>query len=516
MSIPTESLRLPSGSLPQTGLSFAEWQPEVHPNLGNITEYMQGISRRTGIALDELKKPESLILLAAVGIVVGGTLFNEINLLNKGPFDVHFAFSYAKENVLPSFLWTSPPSELISMAAGRGADMLRNFDPAYIATLPPQEAREMANLALRFHGSQYLRWATVGVVALSQIVNMMNIGQRANETFRTNISSGKESLFSWWEKLSGQGSETIIRLAGQQSDVTEYDLANNYHIFPIYENPELITTLVRQVSQNYSRPVYWQVDTKKYGDPSSWNGLHITKENLVKARRGKKEYNVLILEADASVGEQALALAPESANDLDLQEVSQGFRMIEQLADRNKIHIDKTFRVLLTDPNQVVGSGEEGPYTLREQNEALHHADILIDAKNSLISEVAMWLQKTTPADSKTVIFQTSNDDYFKTISKVLSKLGYKVKKWSPNSPTSPNTPHLIYLDTTADTIETTRTLIRTGKVSSENCCPLLDRINGLEKLDELKRELEGEKGQSLSGICSAKIYSDLFRLVRS
>ena len=68
----------------------------------------------------------------------------------------------------------------------------------------------------------------------------------------------------------------------------------------------------------------------------------------------------MIVEADSSVGEEALALSQENNNDLNLAEVSLGFRMIERLAraqDAMKQH-DKIVRVLLADEsNQIISGG---------------------------------------------------------------------------------------------------------------------------------------------------------------
>lgn len=486
--------------------TFEQWQ-------NSSTRSLEAISRRTGIGLKELAKPESLLFFGAVGLVVGGTLAHEIGTLSKGPIDHDFALRYIKENILPSVIWLTPPNELIAMASGKTAEILRNFDPAYIASLPPDQMKEMANKALSIYGSQFFRWATVGVYAVSNIVNTINIGRDANKIFKEKVLLGKESLLTWWEKLSRGNTERIIRFSGKTSDVTEYDLDQNYHILPIFEDPPLVRDIINEHSKNGNVPLYWQVDSGKYSEPTHWEGFHVKRNWLTKTARGK---NVLIIEADASVGEQALALAPESADDLNLQEVTQGIRMIRQICSQDKIVPDKVFSVLLANSKQILGKGNTSNYTMRQQNDALHHADIILDAQAPLIQAIHKWIQGLPSSDEiKHVIFNTNNESYFDTVSAVLSKLGYQVLRWSPTEELPSNIPQLVYRDTTADTVETVRTLIDTQKVSSLLCCPLIDRVEGLNKFEEMKTEL-GEKAEGLTSVCSAKLYSDLFKLVRT
>ena len=87
------------------------------------------------------------------------------------------------------------------------------------------------------------------------------------------------------------------------------------------------------------------------------------------------------------MGEQALALGPESANDLGVQEASQCFDMLAQLAHAQGAlqSGDIVARVLLTDSNNVINTGGGHAYSHRERFDTQHDADILIDAKMPLV-----------------------------------------------------------------------------------------------------------------------------------
>ena len=92
------------------------------------------------------------------------------------------------------------------------------------------------------------------------------------------------------------------------------------------------------------------------------------------------------------MGEQALALGPESANDLGVQEASQCFDMLAQLAHAQGAlqSGDIVARVLLTDSDNVINTGGGHAYSHRERFDTQHDADVLIDAKMPLV-----WLSAT-------------------------------------------------------------------------------------------------------------------------
>ena len=106
------------------------------------------------------------------------------------------------------------------------------------------------------------------------------------------------------------------------------------HIVPIVEDPALVSVMVEKHSHGGFLPFAWHVGDGEYGKASSWGArspalkdladaqFRIERDWLVRVHGGdfhNLDRRVLILEADSSVGEEALALGPGSANDLSVQ-----------------------------------------------------------------------------------------------------------------------------------------------------------------------------------------------------
>ena len=105
---------------------------------------------------------------------------------------------------------------------------------------------------------------------------------------------------------------------------------------------------------------------------------------------------ILVLEGDASVGEQSLALADRDNSDLTLQEVTQGFRMIEKLFRKHPevTNDDSVIGVLLADCSRRHISGGGHSYTTREAMEFHADVDIIIDARMPLIQSIVNWAEE--------------------------------------------------------------------------------------------------------------------------
>mmetsp|Transcript_35047 Transcript_35047/g.75824 ORF Transcript_35047/g.75824 Transcript_35047/m.75824 type:complete len:178 (-) Transcript_35047:9-542(-) len=154
-----------------------------------------------------------------------------------------------------------------------------------------------------------------------------------------------------------------------------------------------------------STPVAWRVPSDGYGRFSSWGcptmdnqgrkdaTFQIKRDWLLPREDGNR---VLVIEADSSVGEQALALSHESANDLSLAEASQGFRVVSQLAEAQGALTsdDVVARVLLADSNARFSTGGGTSYTLRERATAFNDCDVLIDARLPLLHAVLQWAEQ--------------------------------------------------------------------------------------------------------------------------
>ena len=182
---------------------------------------------------------------------------------------------------------------------------------------------------------------------------------------------------------------------------------------------------------------------------------------------------ILIVEGDGSVGEQALALGNESANDLSLQEASQAFRMIKKLAIRDgaiKVvgqtdegtpqYDGDVVRVLLTDPEQTLLTGSGHKYTVREHLSRYQEVDILIDAKKPLIKCITQWVERayadlleSHPSADRVIVFNTNNQEYYQTVKQVLGEDGWTVIDQSQRGTDYDTSLELVYQDSTADTI---------------------------------------------------------------
>ena len=125
------------------------------------------------------------------------------------------------------------------------------------------------------------------------------------------------------------GDGTVIRLAGSESDVTNYSMGimGRRALWPIFEDPAnpTVKSLVKQHSVIGSSgmaevPTFWQVNNGQYSQSGSWDGLEIpvswmfeTKDNTSSSKNLR-----LIIEADATPGDGSTFLEKEIEHlDLD-------------------------------------------------------------------------------------------------------------------------------------------------------------------------------------------------------
>eukprot|EP00471_Norrisiella_sphaerica_P005521 CAMPEP_0184488658 /NCGR_PEP_ID=MMETSP0113_2-20130426/12966_1 /TAXON_ID=91329 /ORGANISM="Norrisiella sphaerica, Strain BC52" /LENGTH=657 /DNA_ID=CAMNT_0026871593 /DNA_START=553 /DNA_END=2526 /DNA_ORIENTATION=- len=129
----------------------------------------------------------------------------------------------------------------------------------------------------------------------------------------------------------------------------------------------------------------------------------------------------------------------------------------------------------------------------------------------------------------KTILFDTSNKDYFQIIGVLLTRHGYRVlDRGSVDPKASFHFPRLIYRETSADTLSLFHALMTRRLAEASKCCILIDSVNVRQELDYITKaqhkslspltteaEDDEKPRRSFKTICSAEIYDDLFRQVR-
>lgn len=93
--------------------------------------------------------------------------------------------------------------------------------------------------------------------------------------------------------------------------------------------------------------------------------------------------------------------------------------------------------------------------------------------------------------------------------------------------------PRLVYMETTYDTLNTIRALVKASThlfmsglatlpknhlldlIEPGRCCALVDKKEGLEVADEINSGLRKRSDQQVGIICSSVIYDNLFRQIR-
>jgi hypothetical protein len=446
--------------------------------------------------MKELTSPKNLgvIGLFAIAAIYLGT--KEASFATNLPLLDPLNIRYGIQNFLPfSAIWYSKPIDLIAQNLHMGQQFMQELT---LRLSDPSIKEKMMDM---------WGWRSfiVGFFGIGEMVNLVNSGRSQGEKYHQRVLKGRETLFT------GNG-EKRIRLAGSQSDVTEFSLLQKEreNIIPIIEDPEKMAPFIDLVTNGGKIPRVWQVDSGSYGRKHSWKGFKFSPDWLIRTNE-KNPKNILIIEADASVGDQALALSDESSNDLDLQEVSQAKRSLIDSAKKGKVKPDSTVVVLLANSNQTIMTGGGNKTTLKQEIQELHQADILIDAQAPLILEVLDWL-KNVKSTKKTIVFDTNNIKYFQTIKKQLGKLGWKVLDRQEKDKYDPKTtPRLVYHETTADTVDRVATLVDIQKIAPSMCCALIDKGEGLVKLNEINEKLEKNK---IAHVCSAEIYDRLFEEV--
>jgi len=170
--------------------------------------------------------------------------------------------------------------------------------------------------------------------------------------------------------------------------------------FPVYEYPHKVKYLVRKHSSNFTRPVYWRVESRNYGQRRGWENLVIGPDWLIQSTIPGRE--ILVCEADLVNDEDSLSLAPNTARDLTMGQATDAFRSIGARA--KECMPKQTFRVLrvvLGDSMELFTSGGGHSSTLRERVLKGKEADVLVDSRAPVWLAVLECLEKLVQVKSK-------------------------------------------------------------------------------------------------------------------
>ncbi|ETO32470.1 hypothetical protein RFI_04649 [Reticulomyxa filosa] len=453
---------------------------------------------------------------------------------------------------------------------------------------------------LRVLGLQTLRSVVFGFVGIAQILRLFDIISDVNDTFKDNVLKGKEPMINESNFNEDIGSYVkIVRFAGHESDVSNYSITwMGDHLLPIITKKKITfrsddvsndskadrnsvssaqggSSYVTQKTQKLidfathggRHPNVWAITEDNYGNDFEWNGFQLSKNWLVKTQSElNKRLNRLIVEADASVGDEAFALGGvdenDEYNDLSFWDVSQGFAMIENIALKEGVVKDRSqvTTVLLANQTSKLVSGNENTYTLKDrirhmaplfffffflieicfclhkfQNNA---KDILIDAKKPLLQTILNWLEHSNRQNgTKQVLLDTSNPSYFRSIAQALAPYGWTVldfvEYYNSNKHTHEciDKPLLIYQNTTFASVDTLRSFIKAGYFSSRHkscanmrCFVLMDDYRGISRFQQVLHDYKdmmdiigsnGSTGNYIDFACSSQIYDQLFANVR-
>lgn len=459
-------------------------------------------------------------IAASIGVVASIGMLEAFLMSKRGANGRNrFIVRYGISQILPSIIWATKPVKLVLKRAKLSESLLVKLE---------------SNRESHVYFLQTLRSIIAGFVGISQILRLVDIAGEASSTYKERCMNGQE------EFINQNCPQRFIRLAGKTSDVTALTMMKqregksrtSEEIIPIYEDPAAITDLIRKHSKEGVSPCFWHVKSGSYSAPDSWKHFNISPSWLMPVHNSDRR--VLIVEADSSVGEEALALGPSGKpNDLDLFEAGQAFvslekRLRQSLAlttDRKQAQEQgrvSLVRVFLLDSSLPVVSGAGRAIPQRRLVEMHDEADIIIDAKAPLLAAVKQWLENHRGTKAKRVVFDTKNPHYYRAMQKVLRNAGWVVLDRLEGS-SGIEKPYanvkenfLVYENSTADTVHEVRLLVKSG-LDPRNIVALLDRIEGVEELDHLSAELSAQKVEPIriAHICSSSLYDQLFADVR-
>lgn len=442
-----------------------------------------------------------------------------------------FSVRYATQQIVPSIVWATSPSEKIAIKYGYPTSLLWGSPDSKPAHMFLQKNRLVS-----------LRGAIAGSVVLSQVVSLTDVLLHAKAAYSDRILAGREPPLDEHTSndVNGPKKGVVLRLAGEESDVTGYCMSKGGRgaVFPIFEEAQRasVQQLIRQhgyenkavADDKPNIPVFWQIDDGRYANADSWRSFAVPKSWLFDMKKKESTQSsendkLLVLEADATSGlPDAMAFQSLDASDLDidLYEIAQGFHKLEQSLTDSPEH--QVLRVILVDPEATVKSGGGRETKARDYISELGLADIIIDARSPLVLMLTRWLAEVTSqqnnkswrnkASHVPVILETPNAEWFESIKAALQPFGYEiidrdeVNKFPNIDPSK--IPFIVYEQSTSNTIYTVRQYVQSGIVQADKICAFCPKYEGANDLEELGLG-------NIKTFCSSVLYSQLLAWVR-
>jgi hypothetical protein len=375
------------------------------------------------MATHRVLEPPTLHLLAAsacatlgIGLVEGTLLCQEWPFwesLDAG----RFALRYSLEQLFPSVVWQTQDPKLVAIAL--------TLDPDVVLQDLSGDTPASANLLLQTGFLASSRSFFAGFMMIAQLVRAAGVSIGAFSEYEQRVQLGKEPPILTPQQ---QPHGLVARLCGRDSFVTEVSMKTmGVHLFPVFEDPERVQFLVWKHSEDKRRPIYWRVQPGLYGSTYSWDRFPADRACLLQG--ANSEDRILILEADATNGNDPLSLDEATALDLTIDDTSQGFRRIlEQYATNGMVagRDFRTLRVYLGNSMETATTGGGHSYTLRHRVRYAKEVDVLIDSRAPVLKKILEWCETVVGADRK-LFFQTSSREYFLNLKALLKEYGYEI-----------------------------------------------------------------------------------------
>ncbi|OQS03514.1 hypothetical protein THRCLA_04177 [Thraustotheca clavata] len=463
----------------------------------SLSHTLQVAERLTIGTVVSVLQPAPLIVLGsccsivlAIGGIEGAYLLKPEYYAQMGlpdNYSMTFIVEYAYENFASSCIWDTRPPNLVARALDLNPDEI-----LHVFTDTPEDAQ----LMLTILGLRTKRALVAGFMLVAQWLSIMSSAMKVSRVYKENVLTGKEPPLHGIQ-------ERILRLTGTASDASEVSMARyGAHILPVFKDPEKMGYLIDVWSMRGKVPVVWHVPSGKYGFRHSWTGLRIDRRYMLRTTTGKL---ILTMEADLTLSEEGFHLMTNLQHDLSIEEASQGFRLIERAASARIERPFRTLRVMLGDTDQV-----DNQVKLRTRLDAKQECDVFIDAKAIVMLAILKWASRFP--ESTTIVIDSTPEHYayfshllaskgLKTITQQEAAITKDTDKW----------PHLVYLSTTAATINALQTLLQSGQADPSKCCVLLNNAYGLEHL----REISSYEDERIGSICAAELHDDYYRQVR-